>query len=262
MNIFPVCYFPNIKTLELQLNNLLLVSISTIRTLTLMEKLDKPLTKDYSPLVMWASDLEDLYDVLRNCSNIELVVDDMKFESVDEFVKVRKGRNPSVVKITASDPYITIELFNRWARLYVSSSQLLASGLFLKIDLILSRCERKPKFFYQYAWALGSTWVLPNIFYLPPLKPFNYLYFWTVGLTFSWLVFVAFIHLYRFSIIRPMHQEERPSFFQRNIDAIVIAVISALLGAVGGAATTKMADKVWPSPYPAVERDASQSLGQ
>lgn len=224
-----------------------------------MEKLDKPQTKDYGPLVMWASDLKDLFAELNNCTNIEFVADDVKFESVDEFVKVSKGRNPSTVKITARDPYLTIELYHRWARLYVSSSQLLASGLFLKIDSILSRCERKPKFFYRYAWALGSTWVLPNIFYLPPLNPYNYFFFWTFGLTFLWLTYVAFIHLWRFSMIHPMHREERPSFFRRNFDAIVIAVISALLGAVGGAAATKMTDRVWPSPKPAVERDAPQA---
>lgn len=224
-----------------------------------MEKLDKPQLKNYGPLKMWASDLEELFSELKDCTKIEFIADDVKFESVDEFVKVSKGRNPSIVKITARDPYLSVELYQRWARLYVSSSQLLASGLFQKIDLILCRCERKPKFFYRYAWVLGSSWVLPNIFYLPPLKPYNYLYFWIIGLTFSWLLYVAFIHLWRFSIIRPMRIEESPSFFQRNIDAIVVAVISAMLGAVGGAAATKFTDKFWPSPNPVVKRDAPQA---
>lgn len=221
-----------------------------------MEKLDKAQTKDYGPLVICASDLEDLFAELSNCTDIELVADDVRFESIDEFVKVSKGRNPSVAKISARAPYLTIEFNHSWARLYVSSSQLLASGLFLKIDLILSRCERKPKFFYRYAWVMGSGLVLPNIFYLPPLKPYNHLYFWVAGLTFSWMLYVVFIHLWRFSIIRPMHRENVPSFFRRNTDAIVVAVISALLGAVCGAAATKMADRVWPSPNPAVECDA------
>ncbi|OOF20750.1 hypothetical protein BZJ18_16710 [Salinivibrio sp. IB872] len=74
---------------------------------------------------MWASDLEDLFSELTNCTGIDLVANYVKFESVGEFVEFIKGRNPT--------------------------SNLLASGLFHKIDSILSRCERKPKFFYQYA---------------------------------------------------------------------------------------------------------------
>lgn len=225
-----------------------------------MERLDKPQSKDYGPLVIWAADLTELFSELKNCSNVELIADNVKFDSVEEFIKESRGRNPTNVEITARDPYLTVELYQRWARLYVSSSELVPSGLFLKIDSILSRCERKPKFFYRYLWVLISTWVFPNIFYLPPLKPYGYLGYWVTALTFSWHIYVGFIHLWRFSTVRPMHREDRPSFFRRNMDAIVIAVISALLGAIGGAAATKFADKVWPSsPNPAVERDAPQA---
>lgn len=225
-----------------------------------MEKLDKPQSKDYGPLVMWAGDLVELFSELKDCTNIEFVADDVKFKSVEEFVKESRGRNPSEVKITACSPYLTVALYPRSARLYVSSSQLLPSGLFLKIDSILSRCERKPKFFYRYAWVIGSSWVLPNVFYLPPLKPYSYLSLWAIGLTFSWAIYVTFVHLWRFSTVQPIHREERPGFVRRNIDAIVIAVISALLGAVIGAAATKVADRVWPnSPNTAVVRDAPQA---
>ena len=206
-----------------------------------MERLDKPRSKEYSPLVIWAADLAEIFSELKNCSNIEFIVDDVKFDSVEEFIKESRGGNPTEVKITARDPYIYVELYQRWAHLYVSSSELVPSGLFLKIDVILSRCERKPKFFYRYFWVLGSTWVLPNIFYFLPLKSYDHLGLWVAMLTFSWLIYVGFIHLWRFSIVRPIHREDRLSFFRRNIDVIVIAVISAILGAVGGAAATKVA---------------------
>lgn len=215
-----------------------------------MQKLDRPQTKDYGPLIMWASDLEYLFAELNNCTGIEFVADDVKFESVDEFVEFSKGRNPSSVEITAGEPYLSIELYQRWARIYVSSSDLLASGLFLKIDSILSRCERKPRFFYQYAWVIGSVIVIPNIFYLPPLKSYDYLNLWASVFAFSWMLYVAFIHLWRFSIVRPMHREESPGFFRRNIDAIVVAVIAALFGAIVGVAGTKMVEKVWPGTNP------------
>lgn len=222
-----------------------------------MKKLDKPQSKEYGPLIIWAADFTEIFSELESCSNIEFIAADVKFDSVEEFIKESRGGNPAEVKITAHDPYLSVELYQRWARLYVSSSELKPSGLFLKIDAILSRCERKPKFFFQYFWVVGSTWAIPIIFYFPLLKPYDYLGLWVTMLTFSWLMYVGFIHLWRFSVIRPMYREDRPSFFRRNIDAIVIAVISAMLGAVGGAAAIKVAEKVWPSsPNPVVERDA------
>jgi hypothetical protein len=213
-----------------------------------MEKIDKSQMKDYGPLVMWTNDLEELFSELSNRSKFEFIADDVKFDSVEELNKVSKGRNPSKVKFSASDPDLTVELYPHWARLYVSSSELLASGLFLKIDLILSRCEKKPKFFYQYVWAFGGVFVLQNLFMLPPLKPYTNLYLCVVALSLLWLFYVIFIKGWRFSIIRPMHREERPSFFRRNFDAIVVAIISGVFGALVGVVATKMADKVWASP--------------
>ncbi|AZP13550.1 hypothetical protein [Undibacterium parvum] len=212
-----------------------------------MEKLDKPQTKDYDPLVMWACDLEEIFSVLNNCTKIEFVADHVKFESVEEFVKASKGRNPKVVKIKTSEPYLTIDLYHRWAQLYVSSSELLASGLFHKIDSILSRCERKPKFFYRYGWVFGCSLILPNIFYLSQLKSYRYLSYWSGSLIILWLSYVAFIQLWRFSVIHPMYREARLNFFRRNKDSLVIALISAMVGAVGGVGATKIADRVWPS---------------
>ena len=47
-----------------------------------MQKLDKPQTKEYGPLTMWASDLEDLFGELKNCVGIEFVADDVKFRKI------------------------------------------------------------------------------------------------------------------------------------------------------------------------------------
>ena len=141
-------------------------------------------------------------------------------------------------------------------------SQLVASGLFLKIDAILSRCERKPRFFFTWSCPVGSSWVIPNLFYLAPLKPFAYLQVWAFALTFAWMFFVGYIHLWKFSTVHPARQEDRPSFIKRNTDGIVVAVISAILGGVGVAAVTKVADRMWPNSHNiTVEKDASPQSG-
>lgn len=224
-----------------------------------MEKLDKPLTKNYGPLVMWASDLAELLSELKDCNNIEFVADDVKFDTVDEFVRESRGHSPSEVKIGASNPYLSVTLDRITAKLYVSSSQLLASGLFLRIDSILSRCERKPKFIYGIWWVWFSS-SLVWIIFLPPLKPYSYLVVWFFGLYIPWLIYIAFLNIWRFSVIQPMHREERPSFIRRNLDGIVIAIISALLGAIGGVVATKMADRIWPNTLnAAIEKDTTQA---
>lgn len=227
-----------------------------------MEKLDTPRTKDYGPLVVWANDLFDLISELKDCEDIELIADDVKFESVEELIQERRGMRPSIVQIKARNPYLYIDLYPRWARVYVSSSQLVASGLFLKIDSVLSRCERKPRFFFSFLWPIVGVWTLPSFFFLAPFKPYAYLQIWTQMLTLSWMVLVGYIHIRKFSSVYPGRKEDRRSFFKRNADSIVIAVVSALLGAVGGAAATKVADRVWPnSPNTTVEMDASPQGG-
>lgn len=210
-----------------------------------MEKLDPPLNKDYGPLIMWASDLADLLSDLKDCTDIEFVADNVKYESIEEFIKESKGRNPSKVMIKALNPYLKVELYEHSASLYVSSSQLLPSGLFYKIDSILNRCERKPKIFYRQSWTIGSSIVPVILFNVTRLKPYFYHFTWIYGLAFSWMIYVAFIVTMRHSIVQPIHKEERPSFISRNIDSIIIAVIAALIGAVIGAVATKMVDKAW-----------------
>ncbi len=209
-----------------------------------MEKLDKSQSKNYSPLVLWADDLEELLAVLKDCAGgIKFVADDVGFDSVDEFVMESKGRDPSVVRITSSDPYLTVELYPRWASLYLSSSKLLPSGVFLKIDSILSRCQRKPRFFYRLGWAAASCWLIPYVFWLPQLKAFRYLSLVVACLTVLWLTSVAIVQLWHFSVVRPIYRASSPGFIRRNRDSIAIAIISALLGA----AATKMADMAWPN---------------
>jgi hypothetical protein len=212
-----------------------------------MEKLDKSLSKKYAPLVIWANDLFDIFSELKDCKKIEFIADDTKFDSIEEFIQVNRGQKPSVVKITTHEPYLTIDLYPHSAQLYVSSSQLIPSGLFLKVDSILSRCERKPHFFFSSNWPAGSAVIIPSLFYLPLFKPIAYLQIWTYILLFIWMFFIMYLHLWKFSTVHAVYQEDRPSFLKRNADTIVIAVISALIGAIFGAAATKLADRIWPN---------------
>ena len=226
-----------------------------------MEKLDTSISKEYGPLVIWADDLIELFSELQVvCKDLKFVADDVKYDSIEEFTQESRGRKPTKVKIEVREPYLIIDLNTYSARLYISSSELLASGLFHKVDIILSRCERKPRLFFSSAWLLGSVLIIPNLFHLAPLKPFQYLYILVIMVAFLWMLFVCYIRLRKFSTVLPIRQEDSPSFIKRNIDSISIAMLSALFGAILGAMATKAVDKIWSSNQNiSVERDISTS---
>lgn len=200
-----------------------------------MEKLDRSRSKTYGPLVLWANDLAELLYELKDCKGLEFIADDIRFDSVDEFVEECGGRTPTKIRINASDPYLTIDLYPNWAQLYVSSSQLLASGLFLKVDSILTRCERKPRFLFSLFGTFSSVWIVLGVTNLPTLKSSLYPIIVVYALVLTWMFFAGYINLRKFSTVHPVRRESRPPFIKRNADGIVIAILAALLGAGAGA---------------------------
>ena len=219
-----------------------------------MEKLDKPQTKSYGPCVIWANDLDNILYELKDCEKIEFIADDVKYDSVDEFIIDRHEIRPSELTIRTQNPYLTIDLDPLWAKLYVSSSKLLESGLFLKVDSILSKCERTPRISFTFWPPLVIIWIASGVFFLEVSEPHGYLIILMLLILIAWTTYVAYIRAKKFTTIYPVRRENKPSFITRNIDSIVIAIISAILGAAVGAAATKIADNMWPnSPSNEVE---------
>jgi hypothetical protein len=175
-----------------------------------MKKLDIPRTKNYGPLIIWANDLFDLFSELKDYKNLEFVADNVQFDSIEEFVQESRGRKPSVVKIKSYEPYLIIELFPSSAKLYVSSSQPLESGLFLKVDLILSRCERKPRFFFSSAGVVTSSLCIASILYYLTSLITN-LTIWLLvlifAITYVWLFYWMYIRTWKFCIVHPIRRE-------------------------------------------------------
>ena len=212
-----------------------------------MQKLDQSISRTYQPLVIWPDQLTEVFEIIASCTDVSLVADNIKYDSVDELVTVSKGRSPKMLEIRARNPHLSIDLDPMSARLYVSSSELIATGLFAKLDMLLRSSERRPKFLYRFVWAWLASLTLPNLFYLPVLKPYAWLSLPFSVAVLAWMLAIAYVHLRKHSSIQTGLRENQRSFVKRNIDAIVVAVVSALLGAVGGAVATKLADRYWPS---------------
>ena len=87
-----------------------------------MKRLDTHQTKDFRPLVIMGSELSRVIETLAPCKDIRIVADDIEFESIEEFISESRGKAPRVMKISAREPYLTIDFYPSSARLYVSSS--------------------------------------------------------------------------------------------------------------------------------------------
>jgi hypothetical protein len=201
----------------------------------LMERLDQAQSMYFTPLIIWADDLTDILDVIKDCSRVKFVVDNVSYDSVEEFIGDKNGQKCSELKITGQEPYVTIDLLPRDVRLYVGSSTVLASGLFTTLRGILSRCERKPKALHKLALPTVLVWIIPfTLSRIDLLSPYDYLSPWFVALIIAWILYAGFISLTRYSVIQPFFRRSVPNFIRRNSDAIAVGAISALLGALGG----------------------------
>jgi hypothetical protein len=194
-----------------------------------MKRLSTIESKDFRPLKLTGFELEEIFDTLAALGKVELIADDVQYDSVAEFVKELRGRVPKVVRLTSFSPYVTIDLHSKWAQVRVSTTDLQTVGLFAKLSSILINCERRPSLLYSGWWIVMSMWVLQALTFVPPLKPYSY------------------IQLWRYSLVLPLTASDPRTFWQRNSDNAIIALISALIGAAAGAAATRAADLWWPA---------------
>jgi hypothetical protein len=224
-----------------------------------VKKLDRSQSKNYTPVVLWADDIASILDELSTCKDVELVADDVRYDSVDEFIQHRNGIRPRVTRISASDPSVLITLQPNFANLLVMSSTLISTGILTKIDAILARAQRKPQWVLShFAWVCwlctGLTWA-------------------TIGVATAlhggliWLsipaaallvpIYVGVMSFRYVGVVHPVKRESRPGFWKRNQDRIVVGLIAAVLGAV----VVKGVDWLWPATPPAAKSEPATTPG-
>jgi hypothetical protein len=205
-------------------------------------KIEKKLTKRYGPVVLWWDDVVELFEAVRaSAKDIEISTENYKFSTL-EAAKEHFGETPQhVLKITASSPYVSVDGDKIGISVYVGSGPA-SAGLFLELDQVLSKRQRKPKWMY-------SNWTM-----LPPLAlgPVQYA-FSGVGLRlgllglqlafFVWFLRAAFIGMKRGTVVYSRRRSESKGFVSRNKDQLALMIISALVGgavAIGGAKVKEM----------------------
>ena len=173
--------------------------------------------------------------------DIELIADNVKYESVEEFASELKGRRPRSLKVSASAPYIALELYPQFARFYVSSDKPAALGVFTKINSVLHKVENKPPWMYN-TWFVSLIIITLSIVIVAtsivlPFFPevFNTIKF-TVCILFLLLLFsglnlyALYVRRKRYSVINSTFLHQKQGFLKANYDKIILSAISAVIG--------------------------------
>jgi hypothetical protein len=211
-----------------------------------MKRNPKPLTKAYLPLVLWREDLDEIASILqRREAVIQFEADDYSFEKLEELETHFGSKDKNELKIASAEPYVSIELGPRGARLYVSASSSDASGVFFELDKVLTTRQRRFPALYTFWFTclfgpiVANTINLINIYTNLPRS--IALASSLVSLVIvTWTFWVLYIRRWWHSVIRMRRRSATVSFVHRNKDRLVVAIIAAIVGAVLGVVALKL----------------------
>lgn len=203
-----------------------------------MEKLKKNISKEYLPVKIYIDDLEKVVAVLDdNSIKYSIETDFYKYDSLAELVNSSTDRNTKNLKIQTANPYMTIEFHKMWAKVYVSVDDMLTTGLFHKIDEIINQSRRLIPFFYSYyfVWLVNILLPIESALINRDGKLFPEYFDTTLYILWIlWLARATYIRLVKHSSIQLIKKEHVSSFFQRKRDDLILALLSALVGAILG----------------------------
>jgi hypothetical protein len=218
-----------------------------------MKKIDKSISKDYLPVKLYLDDLESIEEILKEVStSLSFETEDYKFDSIEELKTHFKRAQINELHVKSSTPYITMDFTRMWTRIYVSSSDISNAGVFYRLDQIISNRNRKLKWRYSFyfLWIVNILlWIINGVPFGPKLIPVNpYLSISIDTLAFMWLIWFFFIKFRRHSVIVLTHKNSEAPFLQRNKDNLILAIISALLGAILGIGGTLILNQIQSKP--------------
>jgi len=202
-------------------------------------------TEFLKPVTLFRDDLDRIVEILQAASpKISIETDEYVFESVDDLVKTGQKIINNLV-ITCGDiltsPHLMLFLKPHRIELFAREDEPLSRGLFEKIKDILIKRERIYARFLHAGWVLFAFAIaLPilGIWYKnSPLSAFSFLFTLSGILIMTWARRDRFE---RYSTIFLKKRAEQDSFWDRNKDQVLLAVISAVVGGLITVALTNL----------------------
>lgn len=197
-----------------------------------MKQVSQSKSIDLPPTELYLEDINELFQVIQGVAkDVRIEVPGYELETPDELGALAQKLPEKVLhelRIMASEPYLTLDFYPHSSRLYISDQTLELLGVQTKISELISR--RK-----QALWWAMNPWMVPV---LGPMAIYVGAQFnkWVLGAV-SVIVTAVYWWMYRrlfrrYTIIFLKSRKEHDSFWERNQDKIILAVLSALLGAI------------------------------
>ncbi len=205
-----------------------------------MEGLDRHQSRDFRPVALGTRGIAAVLDQLQGRNALEIIADDVRYESVEELINDRMNTRVKCLSVKARDPYFSLDLQPHTARLYIGSSNLEAVGLFERVSSLLRQCELRPRPMYRYGWIFAISLVAPNMLYLAILAPYAFLRIYVSILLLAWMIWLICVQINRYSFIFIGPMTKGPGFYGRNKDAIVVGTVTGLIGVIAGSLLTKL----------------------
>lgn len=195
-----------------------------------MKIVDKPLKEEYLPVRIFLDDLEAMEELLsKKNSGYRINVEKFEFSNVKEMLKKYANKTVPNLKISLTNPYVTIEFNKMWTRLYVGSDNNFEAGLFYKLNRIISNTVRRPYFLHSYYFLIPCYIIFEIIILLSQGIVYEVVYF--SGYVFLvWNLWVVYVRLFKYSEIVLSKRRDKQSFFARKMDEVMVGIITAILG--------------------------------
>jgi hypothetical protein len=147
----------------------------------------------------------------------------IQFDSIDDLSANFKSRHIYELKLNKFQPSVTVEFGRLGVRLYVFDDTKDA-GIFYNIDRIVMRARLKPAFMYSYYTVWGANAAFPILgLFLPSWIVLSGNSLWLL-----WLTHVLYIRFRKSSDIRIHENHDKPGFFTRTKDQLILAAISSI----------------------------------
>jgi len=196
-----------------------------------MEKIKREYSSSYLLPRLFLQDIRAIAELFKkNCPKFEIVADEYKLTDICEIEDIQK-EEIYYFKISSKNPEISLELTKNSAVLHLADSDnetLL--GITKKIDNILNK-RRSP--WHILIWLILLPALLLSV--LGFIVPFPEGMTFYVSSIVSLVLFYAISHYImnkKYSVIFLCKFTERPNFFKRNKDKIILLIVGTFIGAL------------------------------
>jgi len=204
-----------------------------------MRKVKKPIRKELPPVKLYLDDLESICAILKQgAKSIDITTEDYEVKDIKQ-LKNLEIKKIHLLEIECREPYIHVEFYPSWATIYFAEDSTYNRGLLSQIEDVLNKRKVFIGRFLTSSWApalsgmlVGASFFAMVIMFARQLMSYAWLCLALTLLFTLFTIFVFRIGLKCYSTIVLLERKERVSFWERNSDQILVAIIAALIGSL------------------------------